>query len=322
MTTRAVLTLAVGQPIFTDVAATLARSFRWWNHDNGIRFAIATDMEDRLPPDVREWAEVIRLAPKQFGEGFSPKLHLDRIAPADQTLFLDADCLVVRDLAQVFDRFTGNEVAAVAGRISSGEWFGDVARTCREFGVPALPKFNGGAYYLERGDRSTAVYETARLLEPRYDALGLVRLRGRANDELLMAIAMAVHGAWGIPEDGTIMAEPLNFACGLDVDVLGGHAALFNTPGDPSFNPAWPLTVGRPAVVHFLGHHIDRVPYTAEALKLRLALADGWAPTAAKLAAGARLTLPAEIKRRTKDALRPAYHRLFGPRAVQASSRG
>lgn len=319
---RAILTLAVGKPIFAKVAATLERSVRYWNAGNGIRFVIATDMPDELPADVREHAEVLVLRPGQYGEGFSPKLHLDEMAPAARTLFVDADCLCVGGLASVFDRFAGCPVGVVAGRIERGEWFGDVSAICQAMTLPALPKFNGGIYYIESGSRASSVFATARALEPRYDELGLVRLRGRPNDELLMAIALAVHGLWGIPEDGSIMAEPLNFGCGLEVDVLAGQAALYNTPGHPSFNAQWPLHVGRPLLVHFLGYHIDRVPYTAEALKLEKVLGAGWTASAARLYANATRTLPSRMVTRTKDALRPAYHRIFGTREVAPSSRG
>ncbi len=97
------------------------------------------------------------VAPGDLGEGFSSKLLLDRFAPASQTLFIDADCLCMASLAGVFTRFSGQSVAVLGGRISTGEWFGDVASTCARAGVLALPKFNGGMYYLEPGAAATAI---------------------------------------------------------------------------------------------------------------------------------------------------------------------
>jgi hypothetical protein len=316
---RAVVTLAVGKPVYLQLAVNLARSFAWWHRSDDIRFAIATDVPDRIPPDLR--AQVIALRDGEFGTGFTPKLYLDRFAPAERTLFLDADSLCVGSVEPLFEQFAGRPVSVIGGTIAAGEWFGDVARICHHFGLPALPKFNGGVYYIERGPRSTEVYDTARALEPHYDTLGLVRLRGRPNEELLVAIAMAIHGLGGIPDDGTLMAEPLNFACGLSVDVLGGRALLRNTPGHPRYQPSWPLLEARPRIVHFLGHHTERAPYSAEALRLERVMAAGWPPWVATLAARLTKSVPQAVADRAKDLLRPVFRAVFGTRPIAPSPR-
>src|SRR5262249_35774320 len=153
-------------------------------------------------------------------------LHLDRFAPADQTLFIDADCLCIRPLDFAFDRFGGRDVSVVGGTIAEGEWFGDVARICREADVTALPKFNGGVYYIEPGAKASAVYRRARELSFNYDALGLVRLRGAPNDELLMAIAMAQEDCWGIPEDGAVMGDFFSTPKVIELDTVRGRCVL------------------------------------------------------------------------------------------------
>lgn len=71
--------------------------------------------------------------------------------------------------------------------------------------IQAMPRFNGEVYYLERGRICEKVYETARELERRYDDIGFVRLRGHPNDEVLVSLAMALHGQEPIPERGDIM---------------------------------------------------------------------------------------------------------------------
>src|SRR5438552_2543735 len=123
--TRAVLTLALGNPLYSRLAVNLARSFCFWHADSDIRFWIATDSSadiKGLPPEV----SIIQLSPGELGHGFAPKLHLDEIAPADRTLFVDADCLCCGPLDSVFQRFYRRPVAVVGSRISDGEWFGDV----------------------------------------------------------------------------------------------------------------------------------------------------------------------------------------------------
>lgn len=317
---RAVFTLAVGRPVFLDMAITLGRSLRYWNPH--LRFAIATDAPARVPRDLLDsGVEIIALKPGEYGQGFSPKLHLDRLAPAEHSLFVDADSLVTGSLDTVFERFAGNAVSVIGGTIAEGEWFGDVASVCRRLGLQCIPKFNGGIYYLERGERCTAIYDRARALEPEYDALGLTRMRGGANDELLMALAMALNDQWGVAEDGSIMAEPLNFASGTSIDVLAGRATLRNTPGHPQYRPQWPLSVAHPLIVHFLGGMTDRAPYTTEALRLRKVMVDGWSPWMATLLASLVHEIPQATTDAAKSALRPVYRALFGVRPIPVSNR-
>jgi len=317
---KAVITIATGKPIYLQMAVNLARSFKWWHRDSDIRFVLATDRKDLLPPDLSD-LEVIELQPGELGSGFSPKLHLDKLAPADRTLFIDADCLCVGSLESVFDRFAGHAVSVVGATISQGEWFGDVAAVCKQFSVPALPKFNGGVYYLEKGELSDLIYAKARELEPQYDKIGLTRLRGRPNDELLMAIAMALHNQTAIPDDGSIFTDPQACPGGLSIDVLRGKSRLINPPAPHPKHQAWyPVTEAYPVLVHFLGHHTTIYPYTREVFRLALVenklpilVIDVWSTLFC--------SIPQLSIRIFKNSLRPLYHQFFGTRAVSVSDR-
>jgi len=63
---------------------------------------------------------------RRIGQGFSAKLHIDRLAPTSKTLFIDADCLCVGPLHSLFDRLGGKAVTVVGSEITKGDWFGDV----------------------------------------------------------------------------------------------------------------------------------------------------------------------------------------------------
>lgn len=310
---RAVITLALGPAIYRAMAITLARSIRRWHAPGELSFTLVTDDPAPLPPDLAD-VHLQVLRPAELGVGFQTKLHLDRLAPAAHTLFIDADCLVYGPLDPVFDKFSGRPVATLGGSMAEGDWFGDVAALCRRLGVACIPKFNGGLYYLEPGAVATAVYTRARELAGRYDELGLVRLRGLPNDELLMASAMALHGLAAVPDDGTVMADPQACPGPLRTNVLRGRRRLVNPPPPSPLHRAWyPFGIVQPVIVHFLGHHVHSAHYRAEAARLRLA-ARGWpAPLATALATLA-IDLPGRLTIWTKDRLRPLFHRFAGPR--------
>src|SRR5262249_10105677 len=143
----AVFTIAVGKPLYLRMACALARSFKLWHRHSDIGFFLATDADPAsLPADLSD-IKIIPLLPGEYGCGFSPKIHLDKIAPAERSLFVDADCLCVGSLAGAFEAFEGHAVSVIGREISNGEWAGDVAAICRLFNVPALFRFNGGVYY-------------------------------------------------------------------------------------------------------------------------------------------------------------------------------
>lgn len=322
MPARAVLTIATGKRLYLDMAIALARSFGLWHADSDIGFFIATDLDDPLPSDLASWVQVLRHPRGALGSGFSVKLHLDKLAPAEQSLFIDADCLCLGALGPVFDRFAGHAVSVVGGPVAEGEWFGDIGRTREQFGLDELTKFNGGVYYIERGPVASAVYQRARALESRYDDIGLVRLRDCPNEELLMSIAMGLEGCKGIEDDGTIHGELFSCPRLLELDALSGKARLQNPPPDaPDHRASYPVRTISPVVVHFLGDFTSKWPYRSQERILRLVCERGWPPLVARVLVAVGYGWPCRAQQWLRERFRPAYRRFFGPRAVRYDER-
>lgn len=318
---RHVLTIATGKIIYVEMAANLARSFLWWHPDTEIQFQIITDLESLIPNDLKAKVKIISIKPGELGEGFSSKLHLDRFAQEGQTLFIDSDCLIFGNLESIFDKFKGHPVSVVGGFISEGEWFGDVLQICKKFKIPQYPKFNGGIYYLEKGLLAAKVYETARELEKSYDTIGFVRFRNHAADEVLMALAMQLNNQSPIPDDGTIMSDPLACPGDYRIDVIRGTRLLINPPYPNHKHQKWyPFTQVSPVIVHFLGNYTDEYPYKREAYRLEKALNY----KLNFLTEGLALMIfeyPQRVKNNFKNMMRPIYHLLFGFRKVKVSNK-
>ena len=318
---RQVITIATGKKLYVDLAVNLARSFLLWHQQSDISFQLITDLPNAVPADVTEKIQLIAIRKGDIGEGFSTKLHLDKLINEGQTLFIDSDCLVYRNLEFAFEHFKGHAVSVVGGYIAKGEWFGDVKHVCEHFGIKHMPKFNGGVYYLERGEKASEVYQTAREIERDYDSIGFVRLRNRPNDEVILSVAMELHGEEPIPDDGEIMAEFVNFRSGVKSDLLNNVAELHNDPAHKEYQPNWPLKIARPAIVHFLGHYHQTLPYLKEVSLLKY-VSTGKLPTAfARVVTYLQVTLPKETVGAIKNAFRPIYHAFFGARKVQKSER-
>jgi hypothetical protein len=321
ITARNVLTIATGKKLYVDMAVNLARSFWLWNSANDINFYLVTDLPQNVPNDIKTYIKIITIQPGELGKGFSPKLHLDKLAPEGQTLFIDSDCLIYGNISRVFEKFSGHAVSVVGGYISSGEWFGDVTAICKKFNVKQLPKFNGGIYYIENGDRASLVYTLARKLETQYDDIGFVRLRNRPNDEVIMALAMELSKEKPVTDDGSILAEFINFQSGIKSDLLNGVAELYNDPAHSKHQKNWHLTLAKPLIVHFLGHYNQILPYTKEVKQLEYILRDKYNLGKARLLTFVQVTLPSQTVTFIKDIIRPAYHIIAGARLVKKSER-
>jgi hypothetical protein len=221
----------------------------------------------------------------------------------------------------VFDKFKGHPVSVIGGIISIGEWFGDVVSICNKFNIPHYPKFNGGIYYLEKGILASKVYQTARDLVESYDDIGFVRLRNHANDEVLMALAMQLNNQRPVPDDGTIMSDPLACPGDYRIDVIAGTTLLTNPSYPNDRHQKWyPFTKVSPIIVHFLGNYTDAYPYKREVYRLKKA----FNYKLNFLTEGLALMLfeyPQRMKNNLKNIMRPIYYHLFGHRNVKASNK-
>lgn len=316
-----VITIATSKSVYVNYAVNLANSFLYWHPKNNIRFYLFTDLAHVVPNYLKEKINVVQIEPESLGEGFSSKLYLDQLAPVGQTLFIDSDCLVFGDLTNIFEKFKGKQVSVVGNYISDGEWFGDIKKICNAFNVPHLPKFNGGIYYLEKGEIANQIYEQARQIEKKYDEIGFVRLRNKPNDEVIMALAMQLNQQSPLLDDGSIMSDMQACQGPYELDVINGYTAL-NNPSYPSpLHQDWyPFTHVSPLVVHFLGQFTSHYTYLLQSYRVKKAVL-GELSFITELAGKLTISYPEQIKNIVKNTFRPIYRKLIGFRKIAPSER-
>lgn len=250
---RGILLLGFGAERYRDMAKTVARSIRL--HTPDVTIAVVTDH----PDDLRSEVDVLVPFQAGHGPGFAQKLALDLYSPFDETLFIDSDCLVVRDISFMWDLFS--EVGfGVCGRDSGdGSWFGaDLARVRATLGiVGTVPRFNGGLMYWTAAE-GAEVFASARALAGRYAELGFETMRGYAvTDEPLISLALGLRGQGVVEDAGSTMRTPLGIEGPLEIDVPAGRSR-FVKEGH----------VVSPAVVHFCGDWAGSGAYRRERLKI------------------------------------------------------
>ena len=189
------------------------------------------------------------------------KLHLDTLTPFDRTLFIDADCFIVRDIMSSVEEFSAHEFALVTEQLMThGHWYTDIERWKSALNVPFIPKFNGGMIWFKRGPVAAKTFADARAMIDKYDEYGFTKFRGWICDEPLIASAMAMNGIRGYADTGELFACPMDCKGSMSIDVLNGTCA-FERDG---------ITY-RPSVIHFNAGYCTYFHYKRECAKIVIA---------------------------------------------------
>jgi hypothetical protein len=191
MSKRIILTVATGPDKYGEMAMGLGRSLSLIQDDTPR--AVITDN-----PNF-EWKRYFDhvIPPMDDGTGspYFMKFSGLECTDADEILFIDADCLVFKRVAPLFEMARGSGVCVSGRWVSDGVWYEkSIADLCQELGVSQFPRFNTGVLWYERSDAGKRVIEATRKALADYDRLGFEKLRGKPSDEPCLAVAMAKTG--------------------------------------------------------------------------------------------------------------------------------
>lgn len=283
MADRGFITLAFGSTYYLGIARNLARSLKLAGNEHPL--AIVTDL---LEEDLGDFDVVLPL-PADADRSLFQKLSLDLYSPFTETIFLDSDCLVVRDLEPLFEQLGHQDFAVVGSTVTAGEWFGrQIADLRQERGIAGgLPKFNSGLIYWRQSEVASGIFASARELWEDYETLGFGAFRGGTlsrADEPIFALAMASHGIRALDDDGTVMNTPIG---------LSGRVRLNLTTHESRFVKHGVLV--SPAVMHFCGYFRYGGSYRREVSYLNLAPHIG--PRASRLACNIMWAVPVALDR-------------------------
>jgi hypothetical protein len=254
-----VITLAYGLPKYIEMAKTLARSLRL--HSPNISRAIVTDC-----PDDKELSELfdhVILLNNEYGSNLRQKLYLNQYSPYKRTVFIDSDCIAVRDIQFIFEALEERSFTVVGDnylKVGDKDLYVDMDSVFKNFGFDKIPKFNGGIYYFDKSQTANAVFQTAADILLDWKELGLTEFRGDGpNEEPIFALAMTVHKQTLFEDEGQIMRTPIGIRGLLDIDVFTGKSTFKKKN-----------KVVSPAIVHFACVWNEHPVYYRESLKLRM----------------------------------------------------
>src|ERR1700757_5097905 len=116
-TKRGVITIATGAAKYIEMAVNMAMSCKM--NSPGLPIALITDSTD---PELKKYFDIIIASNPNFPKGIIHKIYISDYSPFEETLFIDGDCLVIRDISMMFDWFKEANVSAIGKIKNTGKF--------------------------------------------------------------------------------------------------------------------------------------------------------------------------------------------------------
>jgi hypothetical protein len=255
------LILAIGRVEYVDMARNLAASIRVM--DAARRICLVHD-EAFLPGkrDARLFDEFSLLKSDPRYPGVMNKIRLFPISPYQRTMFVDADCLLLKtDIGRYWELAREHPFAITGERRTQGEWKGvNIATLLTQESAPYLVQMNSGVFCFENGPEAAGFFAGLNdFYLRRKDCIALGRHHGKRahSDEIYIGLWMGLNGLDSCDGDfgeNSWMASTwgafgmtLKPECGVSV-IRKPKQSVFGRP-----NPVGGWDRLSPSFVHFIG---------------------------------------------------------------------
>lgn len=250
------LTMAVGAEKYMKQAVNLAISLKI--HMPSSVIAVITDHSIVDP--------IFDIVVKYDGSGIIGvvnKIDIYEFSPFDETVFIDADCLVSRPFLNEIGDIRKYDVSPIVetylGRGGVEQWLPNFDLVLDELKLPCFPKYNGGLYFFRKSQVAEKVFKEARSILEMAERLHIKNFdRAGPNDETLLGLALAGHAPLPLYDDhGTLMRTPVGLTGNLYFEFFNG--CHFIKSGKEV----------RPAILHFCGGWASHPVYVEAEKRLR-----------------------------------------------------
>ncbi len=197
------LILATGSTIYMDMARNLAASLKVM--DPGRRVCIVHDSDAVFSPrDHRLFDDFALMSKDPDYAGVMNKIRVFPLSPYQRTMFIDADCYLLKNDVDRYWELSRQQYFTIAGhRGVTGEWKGaDLATIVAQEKAPYFVKVHSGAFTFDNSPDAKAFFEgLCDFYLRRRDVLQVTTHRGKPahTDELYIGFWMAFAGIDGTP---------------------------------------------------------------------------------------------------------------------------
>ena len=229
--TQGYITLATGSNFYLELAINLVLSLKL--NDPSRPVCLVIDKGVKLPDAYKPFVdEIAYLEPKDGFHGCLNKLRLNEVSPYQESMFVDSDCILVKqDMDRHWAKFASPGFNIAGGKVTSGNWYGfDIAHVLAQLNTPYMVRMNSGVYYFRQGQASQQFFDaTISLVEKHKELLGTFhRNKLQLADEPFIGAALGQLGITPIaydPREGSIMITTIK-ASKIHFDPLARQSTL------------------------------------------------------------------------------------------------
>lgn len=191
-TGRGFITVATGRELYFKMAHNLLLSYRY-HAKTPVPFAILCDRRNEWTADFDQVVIIDRPANSYFD-----KMRILDLSPFDETIFIDADSLIYRDLTPLWDLFKDGPDVGVLGTVlplDDGTGWWDI-QNLGELGGRVDYKImcQGGIYYVRNSGKDLPAFlETCRFIKKHYLEYHFRLFEDSFSDEMIISLASCVH---------------------------------------------------------------------------------------------------------------------------------
>lgn len=186
--TQGFVTIATGDERYYRMARTLLRSYRQ-TCEKPIRFALIADRENEY---TKEFDDVVILPSPALS--WMDKIALLQNCPYDETIFIDADCLVYQDINFLWTLFEEADDFSCFGSVlpmdSKEGWFTSEVQDI--YPIHFITHLHGMLYFIRKGDGIDRMAEWCQNLIAEYHKVSYKAFNAVLADEPVLALAMAI----------------------------------------------------------------------------------------------------------------------------------
>jgi len=186
------LTLATGKDLYYILAHNLLLSYKY-HTKSPMPFAILCDKENAWTADFDQ-AIVIDNPTNSFMD----KMRMVDLSPFDETIFIETDCLIYRDMNGLWDLFKNSPDIGLLGHTfpndsDKGWWKHENLGDLKDK-VDYKITCQGGLYYVRNHSKDLhAIMETCKFIEEHYRSYHFSIFENIMEDETILCLACAVH---------------------------------------------------------------------------------------------------------------------------------
>ena len=237
---RGFVTLATGNIVYYKMAANLLASFRI--HNTGVPFAIICDRKN----EYTDLFDDVIVLEKAYGN-YIDKFSLLVKSPYDESIFIEPDCLIYRNLDIFWDLLSHESDCSSFGWNKGGVecWFNmeeaknQLMKIVSELDENLIvPLFNPGYIFIRKGSKCQKMYEDCFNIaqkiseDPILNTYAPLLVGGQLRDDPIFSIAMGMNGfvCHAKPDQSKCIALPLKYAIDK-IDIIEGKLDVTDKNG-------------------------------------------------------------------------------------------